>query len=167
MAFILSAQRDNGSFEDLRGNWERYRAHLKAAEDRLPSSAFKLATSDWWYAFDRPEAPHDSRLLGVRIRDVGAGTYESNSRSEIEVELQSAYEGVIRLHYPTVYQYSLTMPAGADGVHNDWRYDEFRVTDSPGRIVHVIEWVCGAVWQIEASDLIHEYIPSAGSNRDA
>lgn len=161
MAFILSAQRDNGSSEDLGANWKRYQAHLKAAEDRLPSSAFKLATSDWWYAFDRPEAPHDSRLLGVRIRDVGAGTYESNSKSEIEVELHSAYEGVIRLRYPTVYQYSLTMPDAADGVHNDWRYDEFRVTDAPDRIVHVIEWACGAIWQIEASDLIHEYIPQA------
>lgn len=161
MAFILSAQRDHGSVEEIGSNWKRYRAYLRAAEHRFPPSAFKLATSDWWYDFNRAEAPHDSRLLSLSIRDAGAGTYESNSPSIIEIELHAAYGGVIRLRYPTVYRYSLAIPDGVEGVHDDWRYDEFQATES-GRLVHTIEWARGAVWEIEASDLIHEYLPSVG-----
>jgi hypothetical protein len=162
MAFILSAQRDKGSFEELRANWERYRDHLKAAEGWFPPSAFRLATSDWWYAFDRAEAPHDSRLLALRVRDIGAESYEGNSPSAIEVTLHSAYGGIIHLRYPTVYRYSLEMPAGVDGVHDDWRYDEFHATES-GRVVHTIEWARGTVWQIEASELFHDYVPPSKS----
>jgi hypothetical protein len=63
MSFILSANRDRDSIEEARKNWDDYQAHLEALRDRFPVSAFEIATSDWWYQFDLPGAPHDSRLI--------------------------------------------------------------------------------------------------------
>ena len=46
--------------------------------------------------------------------------------------------------------------------HQDWRYDEFRVTDQ-GHVLHEIEWngfLETGRWLIEASDVIHSWLES-------
>jgi hypothetical protein len=157
MSFILAANRDHDSVEEARKNWERYQAHLEALKERFPSSAFEIATSTWWYQFDLPEAPHDSRLIAFRMGDHGASTWDNQKFSWIEIELHSALSGTILLRYPKVYRYDLGMAEASQGIHGDWRYDEFTLTDE-GNLLHMIEWADGAVWVIEASDLEHRHI---------
>ena len=157
MSFILAANRDHGSIDEARKNREDYRAHLEALSDRFPASAFGIATSDWWYQPDLPEAPHDSRLIAFRMGDHGAPIWDNHQFSWIEIELHSAYSGTIVLRYPLVYRYELRMAESSQGIHGDWRYDEFTLTDD-GNLLHTIEWADGAVWVIEASDLEHRHI---------
>jgi hypothetical protein len=167
MSFILSANRDHDSLEELRKNWEDYQSHLTAHKDKFPSSAFEIATSAWWYQFDLPEAPHDSRLVAFRMGDHGAPTWDNQQFSWIEIELHSAYSGTILLRYPKVYRYDMKMAASSKGIHGDWRYDEFALTDE-GNLLHTIEWADGALWVIEASDLEHEHVPESGEeNQEA
>ncbi|MEM1084922.1 MAG: hypothetical protein AAGI48_12495 [Verrucomicrobiota bacterium] len=156
MSFILSTNRDHGSQDKLRTDWDAYVAHLRALEDRFPKSAYAIATSSWWYQFDLPEAPHDSRLIAFRLGDYGAADWDNHKFSWIEIELQSAYSGRILLRYPKVYRYNLGMDGESQGIHGDWRYDEFSLTEN-GHLLHTIEWADGAVWRIEASDLEHKH----------
>lgn len=160
MSFILSANRDNDSLEDSRKNWEDYRAHLQSLKDVFPRDAFDIATSSWWYRFSLPEAPHDSRLVALRMGDYGAPTWDNQQFSWIEIELQSASSGRILLRYPKVFRYELKMISDSHGIHGDWRYDEFTLT-AEHHLLHTIEWADGASWSIEASDLQHRYIPDA------
>lgn len=158
MSFILSANRDFNKLEEFRKNWDDYQLHLIALKDKFPSSAFEIATSSWWYEFNLPEAPHDSRLITFRMGDHGAATWDNEGFSWLEIELQSAYTGTIILRYPKVYRYDLKMSGESQGIHGDWRYDEFTLT-AEGNLLHTIEWADGAVWVIEASDIKHNYIP--------
>lgn len=153
MSFILSAQRDVDDIQTGRVRWEEYQRYLQSRKARFPARAFEIATSDWWYCFDRPEAPHDSRLLSFRMGDHGAATYDNSAHSWIEIDLQSAYSGTIHLRYPMVYRYSIVMAGVSAGIHGDWRFDEFSLTDED-HLLHTIEWADGAAWSIEASDLI-------------
>ncbi len=158
MSYILSANRDHDSFENACENWENYQSYLRALKDKLATSAFEIATSSWWYQFDLPEAPHDSRLNAFRMGDHGAPAWDNQKYSWIEIELHSAYSGTILLRYSNVSWYELRMSNESQGVHGDWRYDEFSLS-AEGNLLHTIEWADGAVWVIEASDLKHQYIP--------
>ena len=158
MSFILSANRNSENFDQLRKNWDDYQTHLKALQDKFPASAYEIATSSWWYQFDLPEAPHDSRLVAFRMGDYGAPTWDNQKGSWIEIELCSAYSGTILLRYPQVFNYDLKMAGDSLGIHGDWRYDEFCLTDD-GHLLHTIEWADGATWRIIASDLQHRHIP--------
>lgn len=162
MPFILSANRDHDSPENSLKNWEDYQAHLTKNKASFPKSAFALATSAWWYCSDLPEAPHDSRLLAFRMGDYGASEWDNHQLPWIEIELQSAYSGRIRLRYPKVYRYELKMGGESPGIHGDWRYDEFSLTDG-GNLRHTIEWADGAVWTIEGSDLEHKHVMGPGN----
>lgn len=162
MSFILAANRDHDSLEEGRKNWEDYQVHLEALKERFPDSAFKIATSDWWYQFDLPEAPHDARLIAFRMGDHGAPSWDNPKFSWIEIELQSAYSGRILLRYPLVYRYEMMVKEASRGIHGDWRYDEFTLTNE-GHLLHTIEWADGAVWVIEASDLEHRHIPESNN----
>ncbi|MFZ5570934.1 MAG: hypothetical protein ACOZF0_11045 [Thermodesulfobacteriota bacterium] len=153
MAFILSKQRHSDNSDQ---NWVQYMGYLNSVRDRFPKNAFKIATSEWWYSFDKPEAPHDSRLINFTMSD----TIEKNNQyCRITVELESAYSGRITLRYPIVEKYQLNMPGtNITRTHGDWRYDEFSLSDD-GLIIHTIEWADGPDWIITASDIIHEYSP--------
>lgn len=166
MSFILAANRDHDSLDEARKNWDVYQAHLEALKDSFPASAFEIATSSWWYQFDLPEAPHDSRLIAFRMGDHGAPTWDNQQFSWIEIELHSAYSGTIMLRYPIVYRYELRMAESSQGIHGDWRYDEFTLTDE-GNLLHTIEWADGALWVIEASDLEHRHMPESTENQQA
>ncbi len=165
MSFILAANRDNNNLDEARKNWEEYQIHLEALKDRFPTSAYEIATSSWWYQFNLPEAPHDSRLIAFRMGDHGAPSWDNQQFSWIEIELHSAFTGTILLRYPKVYRYELKMTETSQGIHGDWRYDEFTLTDE-GYLLHTIEWADGAVWLIEASDIEHRYIAEP-NNEDA
>jgi hypothetical protein len=98
--------------------------------------------------------------------DHGAPTLDNHKFSWIEIELHSAYSGTIVLRYPLVYRYELKMAESSQGIHGDWRYDEFTLT-AEGNLLHTIEWADGALWVIEASDLEHRHIPDATENQRA
>jgi hypothetical protein len=162
MPFILSDQRDPDDIEGSKKQWDDYQKHLHSLKSKFPKRAFEIATSDWWYCFDRPEAPHDARLLCLRMGDHQAAAY-GNSYSWIEIELSSAYSGTIHLRYPVVYRYSLVQAEDSAQMHGDWRYDEFTLTKE-AHLIHTIEWRDGAVWTIEASDIHHSFKPDENTN---
>ena len=154
MSYILSDRRDSLEFtaEHLR----RYQEYLVSMRNRFPRSAYAIATSDWWYSFEDPRAPHDSALASLRMTDTWASTEDRPQFCSITVELEAANGGRIILTYPEVRKYNLTMPGEPSQIHGDWRYDEFTISDED-LLVHSIEWADGPVWTITATDLIHEY----------
>lgn len=79
----------------------------------------------------------------------------------IRIRLLGAYhDGVIELFYPEVVRYQLNARDVSAG-HRDWRYDEFRLSDS-GHVIHEIEWASvgeSARWLIEARDVHFSWEP--------
>lgn len=157
MAFILAQQRE----VDCRAAFAQYRAYLAEEKHRFPKQAFTLATSDWYFSFDDHRAPHDARLESIAFTDEQPGRRKEPSPISICIKLLGAHDdALIELTYSSVVAYSLTARDLRHG-HCDWRYDEFRVSDS-GNLIHEIEW-CGADstanWIIEAADVRHECHP--------
>jgi hypothetical protein len=152
----LSAERDADDYFPA-DSWARYLAYLEDCRDNLPRTAYLLSTSSWWYAFNDPKAPHDSRLERLEIGDVLDYEREDGVLCWIRVHLVSALTGRITLFYPRVYTYCLAMESGMQAVHGDWRYDEITSDGTPGKFIHTIEWASGPKWVITASDIHHEY----------
>jgi hypothetical protein len=158
--FILKAQRDADDWEDV--SWKRYPAYLESVRDRMPASAYALATSDWYFGFSDPRGPHDARLVEVAIGEGAAAPDRfPTAPPSLRIRLLNAWgNGYIELRYPRVYRYQLTMGDGGAG-HRDWLFDEFRLTDD-GHVLHEIEWWGSdeaGRWIIEASDVEHAYLP--------
>ncbi len=154
MPFILSEQREHDGFAASR----RYKDYVESNRDRFPASAFALATSDWYFSFGDPRAPHDAHLVSVTISETPLADPEPFAGIAIRIRIRSAHKGIIELFYPRVYRYSLTC-SGSESCHCDWRYDEFRLSDE-GHLLHEIEWWHGtetARWLIEASDVEHRW----------
>lgn len=159
---MLSAQRGAPDFSVQ--NWERYQAYLRSVRDRFPANAYQIATSEWWYSFDAPAAPHDGRLVNLTISDKWAESESEERFCSIAIDLQSAYSGRILLRYPKVERYQLTMPGyNASGIHGDWRFDEFSLSED-GFLVHTIEWADGPDWVITATELFHEHSSDEGGS---
>jgi hypothetical protein len=153
MPFILSAQRD----ADAVRAFADYREYLAREGHRFPPNAWALATSDW------SPAPHDAWLESVTIREPSRGARHEIRRTAIRVRLLGGYhDGHIEIVYPRVFAYRLD-PVDVEYGHNDWRYDEFRVTGG-GRLVHEIEWAGGGTWLIEANDIIYRWHPFAAKD---
>jgi hypothetical protein len=163
--FILANQRDS----DAQGAFARYSEYLAKNNDRFPSSALALATSDWYFGFNSHQAPHDSWLEAVQVLEPSDGERHEFRTASIRIRLLGAYhDGHIEFHYPTVFEYRLTAATLSQG-HGDWRYDEFRL-DEKGRLVHEIEWATyGATntWLIVASDVHHKWLPLAEAEQTA
>ena len=161
--FILAAQRDS----DVKRAFARYAEYLKTNSDRFPSSAYSLATSDWYFGFESHRAPHDSWLESLHVGEPSSGERREIRTTSITTRLLGAYhDGYIEFHYPTVFEYQLVAGVLGQG-HGDWRYDEFRL-DEKGRLVHEIEWAAyGATntWLIVASDVHHRWIPFANADQ--
>jgi hypothetical protein len=154
MSFILDAQRR----VDCAQSFESYREYLASKAASFPPSAYKLATADWYFDPREHRCPHDSWLESIAINDTAS---DENNPPSIKIRLLAAYrDGFIEFHYPRVFRYNLSYEGDSYG-HMDWRYDEFRLSDN-GHVLHEIEW-CGAgdtgLWLIEASDVIHSWIP--------
>jgi len=158
--YILSEQRDSDDWNEAA--WKRYPAYLESVRDRMPPSAYALATSDWYFGFSDPRGPHDARLVEMAISERAAAPSDFPSDPpSLRIRLLNAWgTGYIELRYPEVYRYHLTVSHCGSG-HGDWRYDELRLTDD-GHVLHEIEWwTAGETgrWIIEASDVEHVYLP--------
>jgi hypothetical protein len=161
MTYVLAQQRDS----DVATAFENYRAYLHGNRTAFPSSAYALATSDWYFDFADRRCPHDSWLESVTIADPSSGSRHELRSSTLIVRLLGAYhDGHIEFVYPEVQAYDLSMINLNQG-HGDWRYDEFRLSET-GRVIHEIEWATfgdTGRWLIEASDVFHRWIPNAAS----
>jgi hypothetical protein len=154
VAFILSNQRE----DDVIAASERYRDYLESVRSRFPASAFALATSDWYFGFDDPRAPHDAHLQSVTVSEIAAKETDASPVITIRIRLLSAHGGIIEFIYPQVFCYNLVCN-GSHSFHSDWRYDEFRLSDS-NHVLHEIEWWHGnesGRWLIESSDVQHQW----------
>lgn len=157
MSFILDAQLR----EDWRGAYDRYRRYLEEVRGRMPPSAHELATSGWYFDFSDHRCPHDAWLQSITISESPVDEEIRERFVSIQVRLLGAYhDGIIEFHYPRVARYQLGS-AGAGRGHQDWRYNEFRLSDE-GHVIHEIEW-CGAWetarWVIEAEDVFYRWLP--------
>lgn len=157
MAFILAKQRE----KDCRAAFDRYRAYLVEQQRRFPKRAFALATSDWYYSFDDHRAPHDAQLHSLTLADGKRGRGRASFPSVIRIALLGALRDVlIEFSYSGVIAYSISASELLNG-HCDWRYDEFRLSES-GHLIHEIEWWGenqSARWIIEAADVRHKCLP--------
>ena len=155
MPFILADQRDR----DCTQAFADYCAYLASNAEQFPESAYALATSDWYFDFTDHRCPHDARLISGIIQE--QGKFGQGTPPSIKIRLLGAHgDGFIELEYTQVFHYALSYKGELHG-HQDWRYDEFRVTDA-GHVVHEIEW-CGPTdtgnWLIEASDVSCTWFP--------
>ena len=151
MAFILSKQRH----EDSEKAFQKYNKYLYENKNNFPPVAFELATSDWYYGFDDHRAPHDSWLEELIISEKSSGKRHEIRHISIKIILLGAYhDGYIEFSYPKVFRYAINSGQSNQG-HGDWRYDEFRLSDS-GNLIHEIEWAGDdppGNWIIEAADI--------------
>ncbi len=157
MAFILAAQRDR----NVTDAFSLYQTYLAQSAAQFPSSAYDLATSNWYFDFHDHRYPHDAWLENLTIVEPASGERQEQRTTSIRLRLLAAYhDGYIEIYYPVVYSYQLTCQSASDG-HQDWRYDEFRLREQGG-IIHEIEWSGAsetARWLIEASDVEYTWLP--------
>ncbi len=156
MSFILSDQRNNDC------SFERYRTYLQSIRHALPEAVFALASSDWYFSFRDHRCPHDAWLESVTICEASSGERHEVRSTSLRIRLLAAYhDGFIEFYYPKVFRYDLDTQDATSG-HRDWRYDEFRLSES-GHVIHEVEWSGAwntARWVIEASDVHFQWHPN-------
>lgn len=158
MAFILDS---DGRDADVVAAFDRYRAYLVSLRDSFPSSAYALATSDWYFNFQDHRCPHDAWLELLSLTEAVSSTPRESRGLSMRLRLLGAYhDGYIEILYPRVFAYRFDVIDSTRG-HRDWRYDEFRLSKD-GRVLHEIEWdgpnKTGS-WLIEASDVAFQWVP--------
>ncbi len=126
MAFILSANRKDP--KESAEAFREYQLYLASVERQFPPSAFKLATSDWYFG-GGPKSPHDGWLESIQLHYARVFNYSLSASFHTE--------------------------PGAEISHGDWLWDEFTLSDK-GNVVHEIEWQHG-VWKIEADDVLYRW----------
>ena len=123
--------------------------------------AYTLATAEWYYDFGNHRCPHDAWLEEAVLSEVATGERHEIRSTTLRVRLLGAYhDGHIEFRYPQVFRYHLELDPALHG-HLDWRYDEFRVTES-GNVLHEIEWRTRdgtGHWIVEASDVEFTWLP--------
>ena len=164
MSFILSPDRRSGPATVQA--FAAYRAYLASVRDQLPAGVAAIALTDWYYNPTDHRCPHDAWLESMSVLETGQGARREQRSVSITVRLLSAYhDGYIEFRYRDVTHYRIQMEDATPhpGGHNDWRYDEFRLT-STGGVEHEIEWrgrTSPAHWIIEAGDVEYRWLPSA------
>lgn len=102
-----------------------------------------------------------SWLQSATFEEPSTGSRDHDLSTALTVRLLGAnHDGHIELVYPGVRSYDLSAPCSAGGL-GDWRYDEFRVSDS-GCVPHEIEWARSRItgrWLIQAVDVLHKWTP--------
>jgi len=155
MTYILANERNN----DVTSAFANYRKYLAAHKEKFSDSAFKLASSEWWYDFTNHKCPHDSWLERALIIEPSEGERNEKRTTEVKVMLLAAFhDGYIELTYKNVASMNLDSSNVKQG-HKNWRYDEFRYTNS-GLFVHEIEWSAieeTANWKIEAEEIEYSW----------
>src|ERR1700684_1440467 len=135
MAFILAA---DGRDDDPNDAFRRYSEYLKSSKESFPPGAYALAASDWYHNFNDHRSPHDAWLESCEISEWSLGDRSERRGLELKVRLLGAYQdGHIELTYPNVVAYAFNVEGGGKE-HQDWRYDELRLSDD-GRLIHRIE----------------------------
>lgn len=154
--FILGAERGKNPH-----SFAAYRAYLHSVQGSFPPSAYKLATSDWYYSLNNRRGPHDAWLQEVRMVEHESPDRHQPRKVEMVVRLLNAHhDHVLQFRYPTVLEYSLQLTYGLWG-HRDWRYDEFRLSDD-GKLIHEIEWAGPQEtgrWLIVSDDVHYDVSP--------
>lgn len=157
MSFILAAERR----DDVLAAFSNYRKYVEGLRDRFPRGAYALAVSDWYFDFTNHRCPHDAWLEEVSIIEDSKGDRSEIRTSSIRIRLLAAYrDGFIEFRYPKVVRCDLRGHRIENG-HRDWRYDEFRLSES-GHLLHEIEWDgLGETgrWLIEADDVEYKWLP--------
>lgn len=142
--------------------FERYRGYLQSVRHSLPESVFALASSDWYFSPHDHRCPHDAWLESITISEPSSGKRHEVRFTSIRIRLLAAYhDGCIEFFYPRVFAYCLDAVDANAGLR-DWRYDEFRLSDS-GHVIHEIEWSGlheTARWVIESSDVQFQWLPN-------
>ena len=101
-------------------------------------------------------------FLQVRLRWlIQSGISPTILGIPITLKLLGAYhDGHIQFHYPRVFSYSFDTQNSSGG-HNDWRYNEFRISEE-SHLIHEIEWwgpQPTARWIIESDDVEYQWLP--------
>ncbi|MDH3594597.1 MAG: hypothetical protein OEM93_07060 [Rhodospirillales bacterium] len=156
MSFILAGERD----DDVVAAFQNYRQYIEGLKDWFPRGAYELAVSDWYFDFTDHKCPHDAWLEELSIIENSKGERNEIRTSSIRIRLLGAYhDGFIEFHYSKVFQCDLRGHR-IDRGHRDWRYDEFRLSES-GHLLHEIEWdgfgETGR-WLIEADDVEYRWL---------
>lgn len=131
---------------------------MESVRSRFPASALALATSDWYFGFADPRAPHDAHLQSITVSEAQSEAPDAFPVVTIRIRLLSAQGGIIEFLYPQVFRYNLVC-SGSHSFHSDWRYDEFRLSDDD-YVIHEIEWWHAGEsgrWLIESSDVQHQW----------
>lgn len=154
VTFVLAAQREEWP-ERASEHWDGYQAYLRERQGVFPPGAYALATSEWYFDARDHRCPHDAWLESATLRESVSGPQIQDRSLSLHVTLLGAYHDLwIDLTYTDVRSYELGVVDGAGG-HRDWRYDEFRLSDTGG-VVHEIEWWhlhATGRWIIEAGDV--------------
>jgi hypothetical protein len=164
MTYILTAQMMDDGVEPGTP-FRRYQEYLRRERERFPRGAYALATSGWYYDFSDHRCPHDAWLEELAVLEHGSGDRKATRGVEIRVRLLGAYhDGHIEMRYHGVVRYRCEMwprTVSEGHAHGDWRYDEFRLSES-GLLLHEIEWWSyqpTGTWLIEAADVEHRWTP--------
>lgn len=159
MAYILTKDRPENSYEEWQAAWAAYCAYLASIKDVLPEGAYDFATASWHYNFEDHRSPHDSWLETLLIREPSTGERRQYRSVEIMLQLLGAYhDGFIEIKYLDVQRYSLIKISDGSG-HRDWLYDEVRLSEQRN-VLHEIEWSQGNNWLIEAKEMTYKWTPN-------
>ena len=92
------------------------------------------------------------------VRELASGERKQFRSAEIFIRLLAAYhDGYIELTYKNVQSYSFKKQDFSSLSHDDWLYDEIRVSENDF-VLHEIEWV-NSDWLIECEDIFYEWKP--------
>lgn len=150
MSFILSEQRD----ENVTLAFKNYEAYIVKVKDKLPPHLLEMIQSDWYFNFNDHRCPHDAWLKTFVISE-----NQASKLVDIKITLLGAYHDMeLEFRYKGVSHYNLKGWDLKNG-HNDWRYDEFRISES-GKIIHEVEWRPeDTEFIIEAEEIYFEFKP--------
>lgn len=167
MAYILTAELFADDDEAPRAAFDRYQRYLRGVRDRFPAGAYALATSDWYFNSSDHRCPHDAWLEELVVSERGSA--KGARGVDIRIRLRGAYDdGHMELRYRDVVRYRCELwpkDLREGRGQADWRYDEFRLSDS-GLLLHEIEWWSDqptGTWLIEAADVEYTWIPLSGA----
>lgn len=159
MAYILTRDRPQNSYEEWQAGWSAYCAYLESVKGHLPQSAYAFAVASWHYNSEDHRSPHDGWLESLIISEPPFGERKEDRSIEIAARMLAAYhDGHIELKYSRVRSYSLVSGSKSEAGHGDWLFDEIRLSEQGG-VLHEVEWSGGGSWLIECGDVSYTWMP--------
>jgi len=103
-----------------------YPSYVNSVRETLPEDALQFMIADWHYDHRDPKCPHDARVDYMTVKEIDGCVI-------IEILLNGAYEGKLRLNYSDVQYYTLEKQKSDCPVemesHGDWMIDEMLIED--------------------------------------